>query len=133
MCFQQLFSDKKANPNEVPIFTDDSRSYSDDRNCDVGCAVIVPCFGMKFGYKLNDFSSSYTAEAVAVLEVVSLALIEQWTSINICSDSLSLLLKLRNDLSSIFPFIKSNLNHILMELLLKIVKATYSGINIRFT
>jgi len=46
---------------------------------------------------------------------------------------LSLSIKLKADLSSIFPFAKSNLNPTLMELLLKIIKLIYSGINVRFT
>jgi len=98
----------------------------------VGCAVVVPCFKMKFMYRLNRFSNSYIAEALAILKALGLALTKQWSSINICSDFLNLLLKLKTDLSSIFPFIKSNLNSILMELLLKIVKVVYSD-NVRFT
>jgi len=129
LCFRQLISGKKINSNEIPIYTDGSRSCSDDGNCDMGCAVV--CFEMKFMYRLNKFSSSYTAEAVAILKALDLALIEKWTSINICSDSLSLLLKLKTDLSSIFPL--SNLNLTLMKLLLKIIKVIYLDINVRFT
>jgi len=68
-----------------------------------------------------------------MLNVMGLALAEKWTSINIYSDSLSLLMKLKADLSSIFPFVNSNLNLILPELLLKISKVIYSDINVRFS
>jgi len=78
----------------------------------VGCAAVIPNFKVKYMYRFNRFSSSYTAEAVAILKALGLALNEQWTSINICSDSLSLLTKIKSDLSFIFPFIKSDLNPI---------------------
>jgi len=73
--------------------------------------LVAPCLKVKYIYRLNSLSSSYTTEAIAILKAVSLVLLlaEKWTSINICSDSLSLLMKLKADLSSIFPFVKSNL------------------------
>jgi len=85
MYFRQLISNKKVDSSEIPIFTDGSRSCSDDGNCDVG---VVPCLKVKFMYKLNKFSSSYTAETMAILKALGLALTEKWISINICSDSL---------------------------------------------
>jgi len=132
-CYLQQISDKKVDSSEILIFMDDSRSCSDDGNCDVECAVVVPCLKMKFMYRLNDFSNSYTVEAIAILKTMDLALAEKWTSINVCSDSLSLLMKLKTGLSSIFLFVNSNLNPTLMELLLKISKMIYSGIKVRFT
>jgi len=39
-------------------------------------------------------------------------------------------MKLKTDLSAIFPFVNLNLNPTVMELLLKISKVIYSGINV---
>jgi len=72
--------------------------------------VVIPSLKVNYMYKFNKFSSSYTAEAMTILKALDLAMNEKWISINICSDSLSLLLELKTDLYSIFPFIKSNLN-----------------------
>jgi len=84
---------------------DSSRTCLDEGNCDVGSAVIIPSFKANYMFNLNNFSSSYTAEAMAILQALDLAMNEKWTSINICSDPLSLLKKL--DLSRVFPFIKT--------------------------
>jgi len=49
----------------------------EDENCVVGCVVVVPCLKVKFMYKLNNFSSSYTAEAIAILKAMNLTLTER--------------------------------------------------------
>jgi len=118
VCFRQLIKDKKIDSSEISIFTDGSRMYSDEGNCDVGCAVIIPSLKVNYMYKLNNFSSSYTAEAIAILQALdewngyhfsNLAMNEKWISINICSDSLSLLVKLKTDLSSVFLLLRQTL------------------------
>jgi len=70
--------------------------------------VVVPSKDFKF--KLNRFSSSYTAEVIAMNNAMDIAISEKWDSINVCSDSLSALTKLKTTLLSVFPFVRSDLS-----------------------
>jgi len=97
----------------------------------VGCAIVIPCLQKDFKYKLNDNFSLYTAETI--IKAMDLTLIKGWASINICTDSSSVLTKTKFDLSRKFPFTRSNISPTMSDLLLKINKLINSNINIRFT
>jgi len=43
----------------------------------MGCAVVIPSLKANYMYKLNNFSSSYTAEAMAILQALDLAMNEK--------------------------------------------------------
>jgi len=123
-CFQQLILDNRRNLHEISIFTDGSSSSSEDRRLNVGCDSKTI---HNFDYTDNHLSSSFTAEAIVILKVMEKTVSERWTAINICSDSMSVLMKLKSDLSFIFPFVKSNLSPIMAEFLLKVTKVTFFG------
>jgi len=72
--FLQLISDSIEDSTKISVFTDGSRTCSKDGSCVVRCAVVVPCLKVKFMYKLNNFFSSYTVEAIAILKAMDLAL-----------------------------------------------------------
>jgi len=78
-------------------------------------------------------TSSFTAEVIAIIKAMDCAMTEGWTSINICSDSLSVLTKLNLGLSSVFLFAKTDLSPIMMDLLMKISKIIHFCIDIKFT
>jgi len=65
----------------------------------LGCAVIIPSLQKEVMYKLNNNSCSYMAESIAIIKAMDLSLDEGWASINICSDSLSVLTKIKSDFS----------------------------------
>jgi len=99
----------------------------------VDCAIIIPSLKKELKYKLNDNTSSHTAESTAIIKALDHAIIEGWSFINICTNSLSVLTKVKSDLFRMFPFTRSNLFPTMSELLLGINKLRYSNINIRFT
>jgi len=132
-CFMQLIFDSKFNPQEISISTDGSWMGSKDGSHEVGCALVIPCLDKDYKYKLNILSSSYTTEIIAMNNALEIAMSEKWVSINICSDSLSTLTKLKFVLSSVFPIVCSDLSPSLMEFSLKITRLSANGINVRFT
>jgi len=129
--FLQLINDKKSDPTEIAIYTDGSRSGTEEGNFIVDCAIVVPSLKIDYKYKLNENTSSYTAKAIAITKALDQAIREGWSYINICTDSLSVLTKIKSDLLRLFPFIRSNLSPIMFELLLAINKLRYSNINIK--
>jgi len=94
----------------------------------VGRALVVPAMSLQRGFRLNNLSSSFTAEAIVITKAMDCAMTEGWVSINIYS--LSVLTKLKAGLSSIFPYTKINLSPIMMDML-KISKIIHSGIEIK--
>jgi len=105
---------------------------SENGTHEVGCAVVIPCLGKDYKYKLNELSSFYTAEIIDINNAMDIATFEKWDYINVCSDSLSALTKLKLVLSSVFPFVRLDLSPSLMDLLLKVTRTTANGINVRF-
>jgi len=103
--FLQLINDNKSDSQEISIFTDGSRMMLDDGDFEVGCALVVFRLGKSYKFKLNRLSRSYTPELIAM----DITLFEYWTSINICSVSLSALTKLQLVLSSLLPFARTDL------------------------
>jgi len=132
-CFLQLINDNMVDSQEISIFTDGFRMMANDGNIDVSCTVVVPCFGRSHLFKLNRSSSSYTAELLAMIKAMDITLSEHWTSINICSDSLSALSGLESALSSLSPFARTDLGHSVMNLSLLTAKVSSRGVSIRFT
>jgi len=132
-CFHQLLSANNESSGSVTIFTDGSKTNLEDGSPQVGCAMVIPDRGLQKGFKLNNLSSSFTAEAFAIIESLDYAMLGSCSSINICSDSLSVLTKLNSGLDTIFPFNRTDLSPIIMDVLLKIYKVRYLGIGIRFT
>jgi len=128
-CFLQLINDNTFESQEISIFTDGSRMLSDEGECEVSCAIVIPCLGKTYMFKLNRLSSSYTSELMAMINAMDIALSECWTSINVCSDSLSALTKLESVLSSFFPFVRSDLEPSVMNLSLKVVKLSFKPIS----
>jgi|GEM_PF-4450009 len=106
---------------------------ADDGDFDVGCAVMVSCLGKSYQFKLSRFSSSYTSELIGMIKAMDIALSECWTSINICSDSLSASTKLESVLSSLYPFARTDLGPSVFDVSLKTVKLVFNDVHLRFT
>jgi len=90
--FFQLLKDTEKGPNEIFIFTDGSRTVSDDPvECEnrVGCAVLIPYIEKSFLYKLNPMTNSFSAEVFAIDKALQLVDLYGWDKVNIVTDSLS--------------------------------------------
>jgi len=122
----QLMSDNGFSPQEILIFTNGSKTGLEDGTREVGCAVVIPSLGKEFKFKLNSLSSFYRrlpiAEVITMNSAMDIVLSEKLNSINICSDLLSALTKLKTSLLSVFPFVRSDLDPSLMDLLLKVTR-----------
>jgi len=68
-----------------------------------------------------------------MIKTIDITSSEGWISINVCSDSLSALTKLKSVLSSLFLFTRIDLEPSVMNLSLKTAKLFSRGISIRFT
>jgi len=64
--YSQLILEHKFSPEELDVFTDGSRTLSEDGSCYVSCAVFVPGMDITYKLKLNDMTSSYMAEVFAM-------------------------------------------------------------------
>ena len=90
-------------PSEPQIYTDASKTNS-------GVAIAIINGEQSISYKLPDHNSIYTAEYIALLEGVHLAIQLPDPTINICTDSLSALNNLKyNSHSSILAIKISNI------------------------
>jgi len=132
-CFVQLINDLKIDPYELSIYTDGSRMSIDQGEGVVGCAVVAPSRGLMYQFKLNNSTSSYSAELIAIQKAIDITKSENWSSINVCSDSLSALTRLESVLLSLTPFARTDLSPLVMELALSVSRLLSRGIGIRFT
>lgn len=94
--FINLTSFHRAIPEEISIYTDGSKFSKDEEGNFVGAAFWIPSFNIVKGYKLNHVSSSFSAEAIAVIRALEFAFDKNLMAVNICTDSLSLLQALKN-------------------------------------
>jgi len=99
----------------------------------MGCAIYIPHIDKSWLFKLNPFTSSFTAEALAIDKSLKLVNAYSWSHVNICSDSLSVLQALKNSELSLFPKASNKLNVVLAELLHKITKINSTENRVRFT
>jgi len=75
-CFHQLLAANNEISESVIIFTDGSKSSLEDGSPQVGCAQVIPDRGLQKGFKLNNLSNSFTAEAFAIIEALVCATTE---------------------------------------------------------
>jgi len=94
--------------DEVDIYTDGSRSSTEEGDFIVGCAIVILQFNRTWPYKLNNLSSPFTAKTIAIDKVLELVKSYSWSNVNIYSDSLSLLQALET-CKSHNPFSLNNL------------------------
>ncbi|KYN03014.1 hypothetical protein ALC62_06108 [Cyphomyrmex costatus] len=82
-------------------------------------------------YKLNDQTSSYSAEAIAIERALDYVLTQSFKSLNICSDSRNCLLAIQNSVAGLSK--RNGLNHWVNEIMEKIIVLQDKGINVRFS
>ncbi|XP_036142787.1 uncharacterized protein LOC118645566 [Monomorium pharaonis] len=75
--------------DEITIYTDGSRTELNDGNFLVGSGLFINNYNLFFKYKLNSYTSSFSAESIATKKAIDLATVNEWRHINICSDSQS--------------------------------------------
>lgn len=88
--FNQLVSAKQKSDSEIRIFTDGSRFRSEDHNPPevyVGAAIWIPKMQHVGRFKLSPESSSFAAEAHAILKALDFIKQNNIPYSNICSDS----------------------------------------------
>jgi len=57
--------------DEIVIFTDGSRTVSEESSCRIGCAIFIPGDRNSFyQMKLNDMTSSYMAEVLLLIRLL---------------------------------------------------------------
>jgi len=86
-----LILDHRFSTEELDVFTDGSKYTDEDNKPRVGCAAYMPKRDTILKFSLNDMTSSYMAEVLAIDRVVDICSSGSWPVINICSDSLSFL------------------------------------------
>jgi len=64
--FAQLIREEVRSLEELEIYTDGSKSLIDENGNSVGCAIYIPHIDRSWLFKLNPFTSSFTAEALAI-------------------------------------------------------------------
>jgi len=72
-CFQQLIIDQRGDRQETIIYTDGSRSSTEDGGIHMGSATVVPEASLQMRFRLNELSSSFTAEAIAISKTLEIA------------------------------------------------------------
>jgi len=134
--FDQLIKDSRKSTDEVEIYTDGSKTKSDIINSNdnlVGCAIFIPCINKEIVYKLNPLTSSFMVEVLAIDKVLSLVDSHPWSRVNICSDSQSVLVALKNAEKSFFPRAINKLNTVLADLSYKLSRINFNEGRVRFT
>jgi len=134
--FDQLIKDTRKSVDEVEIYTDGSRTKSNVINADdnlVSCAIFTPSINKAFTYKLNPLTSSFMAEVLAIDRVFMLLDSYSWNKVNICSDSQSILLALKNAEMSFFPKAINKLNTVLTDLSHRLSRINFNEGRVRFT
>ncbi|XP_036142157.1 uncharacterized protein LOC118645386 [Monomorium pharaonis] len=130
--FKNLIDFNKVNVNEITIYTDGSRTEIETGITMVGCSVYVPHQNLTLKYKLNDLTSSFTAESVALLKAIELAQRNNWSYINICTDSKSNL-DIINSPADVNKNTIKKLNPWVEDIRQRINEAEGVGSKIRFT
>lgn len=82
--------------NEICIYTDGSRTVREESPPMVGAAFWIPTLNVAINFRLNDLSSSFSAEAVAICKALDFVDVHGLAEVNICTDSLSILRALSN-------------------------------------
>jgi len=76
--FAQLIREKDRSLEELEIYTDGSKSLIDGSDNSVGCAVYIPHIDKSWMFKLNPFTRSFTAEALAIDKSLELVNAYSW-------------------------------------------------------
>ncbi|XP_077276971.1 uncharacterized protein LOC143905419 [Temnothorax americanus] len=129
LAFTNLISLNRSSPTEIDIFTDGSKSVGTDGVPFAGCSVWIPKLNITQRIKLNRYTSSFSAEALAIIAAVDLTLVNSWEHVNICTDSWSVLQSIAN----IKPFSNGKLSPLVPNLKSKLSLAAASGLTVRFS
>ncbi|XP_071581060.1 uncharacterized protein [Temnothorax nylanderi] len=128
LAFTNLISLKRASPSEIDIFTDGSKSERNGVPI-AGCSIRIPQQDITLRFKLNKFTSSFSAEALAIITALDLTLSKFWDYVNICTDSLSVLQTIAN----VKPFSNGKLSPLIPNIKTKLSLAASCGCSIRFS
>ncbi|XP_036141245.1 uncharacterized protein LOC118645052 [Monomorium pharaonis] len=118
--------------DEITIYTDGSRTELNDGSFLVGSGIFIYNFNTCFKYKLNSYSSSFSPESIAIKKAIELAVANNWSYINICSDSQSNL-DIIGSSSEIYRNTIKKLNPTIEAIRSEILRFKDSGGSIRFT
>lgn len=80
-----------SSSSEIRFYTDGSKYCTEDNVSKVGAAYWIPSANIAVRFRLNDRSSSFTAEAIVIIKFLNFLSSSNLSSVNICTDSLSLL------------------------------------------
>jgi len=131
--FFQLVSEHTVSTDELDIFTNGSKIIDKDNKSRVGFAIYFPKQETIYKFSVNEMTSSYMAEVLAIDRVVDICSSGVWPVINICSDSLSFLQTLNCSSTSLVPASLGKLNQTVADLIYKINKVNNWELKIRFT
>lgn len=68
--FNNLIAFHRSEECEIPVYTDGSKFGQEDRSQFVGAAFWIPHLNIARGFKLNHITSSFAAEAVAIIRAL---------------------------------------------------------------
>jgi len=102
LIFSQLVSERRVSGEEIDIFTDGSKFVDNDNKSRVGFAIFIPKYEVIYKFSVNELTSSYMAEVLAIDRVMDIHNSGVWPEINICSDSLTDLTDLFTDVKPFF-------------------------------
>lgn len=89
--FINLTAFYSTSAEEIRVYTDGSRAEGDEGITKAGASVWIPELNHVDKYKLNRLSSSFTAEAIAIIKALDHIVVNGIKFANICTDSLSVL------------------------------------------
>jgi len=112
-----LVSENRVSTDKLDIFTDSSKTIDKDNKSRVGFAIYIPKQEIIYKFSVNEMTSSYMAEILAIDRVVDIRSSDVWPVINICPDSLSFLQTLNCSSTSLVPASLGKLNHTVAELI----------------
>lgn len=94
--FRNLINFHSSSTEETLIYTDGSKLIRQDGSPSTGAACWIPSLNIVRKYKLNSLSSSFTAEAMAIVNALGIVTELKLVNAIICTDSLSTLEALKS-------------------------------------